>query len=60
MYIITLSLNRYFPYDPSPEALKRKTDAAFALLDKLQKLKVDTTKLKAREGKALSQVWKKS
>lgn len=46
---------RYFPYDPLPESLKRKTDEAFALLDKLQKLQVNETDLKAREGKALSQ-----
>lgn len=55
--LITYPLYRYFPYDPSPEVLKKKTDAAFALLKKLQKIKVDTTKLKAREGKALSQVY---
>lgn len=55
--LITYPLYRYFPYDPSPEALKKKTDAAFALLKKLQKIKVDTTKLKPREGKALSQVY---
>ena len=51
-----LSLHRYFPYDPSPEALKRKTDAALALLEKLNNVKVDERKLKAREGKALWQV----
>ena len=50
------SFQRYFPYDPLPESLKRKTDEAFALLDKLQKLQVNETDLKAREGKALSQV----
>ena len=49
-------LHRYFPYDPNPESLKRRTDAAFALLDKLQKLQVNFTDLRAREGKALSQV----
>ena len=51
-----LSFHRYFPYDPSPEALKRKTDAALALLKKLNNVTVDERKLKAREGKALWQV----
>ena len=51
-----LSFHRYFPYDPSPEALKRKTDAALALLGKLNNVTVDERKLKAREGKALWQV----
>lgn len=46
---------RYRPYDPSPEVLKRKTDAALALLEKLKKTKVDERKLKAREAKALWQ-----
>ncbi|XP_015757731.1 PREDICTED: uncharacterized protein LOC107337124 [Acropora digitifera] len=46
---------RYVPYNPNPESLKRRTDAAFALLDKLQKLQVNFTYLRAREGKALSQ-----
>lgn len=53
----TLLLHRYRPYDPSPEVLKRKTDAALALLEKLKETKVDERKLKAREAKALWQVW---
>lgn len=55
-YSWRLSLYRYVPYNPNPESLKRRTDAAFALLDKMQKLQVNFTYLRAREGKALSQV----
>ena len=55
-YSWRLSLYRYVPYNPNPESLKRRTDAAFALLDKLQKLPVNFPDLRAREGKALSQV----
>ena len=56
MIFWNLLSHRYAPYDPAPAALKRMTDASFALLDKLQNLQVNATKLKPREGKALSQV----
>ena len=56
MIFWNLLSHRYAPYDPAPAALKRMTDASFAVLDKLQNLQVNATKLKPREGKALSQV----
>ena len=56
MIFWNLLFHSYAPYDPAPAALKRMTDASFALLDKLQNLQVNATMLKPREGKALSQV----
>lgn len=44
------------PYDPAPSEIKRRTDEAWRLLAEVNATKVDVTKLKLRERKALSQV----
>jgi hypothetical protein len=40
----------------TPEYLKEKTDAAFSLLDEVEKMDIDELKLKPREVKAVYQV----
>jgi uncharacterized protein (DUF885 family) len=44
------------PYDPSPQNLKRITEKAMALLDKLNAKSINMQNLKPREKKALFQV----
>ncbi|XP_031569347.1 uncharacterized protein LOC116303878, partial [Actinia tenebrosa] len=46
----------YVPYDPTPETLKKRTDAAKKLYDEISSMKIDMDKLKPREGKAVAQV----
>eukprot|EP00794_Sanderia_malayensis_P004766 gene4766-5393_t len=48
-------LKRYFPYDPRPEVLKKKTDAALGLLREIQSAKYDERKLKPRENRVIAQ-----
>ena len=47
---------RFQAYDPSPLALKRKTDAALELFQEINNKTIDVAKLKLREKKALSQI----
>ncbi|EDO31412.1 predicted protein [Nematostella vectensis] len=47
---------RYFPYNPDPKQLKKKTDAALALLSEVNNMGIDVNGLKPREAKALAQV----
>ena len=47
---------KYRAYDPSPKNLKTVTDKAFALLDEIKNMKIETAKLKPTEKKALAQV----
>ena len=44
------------PYDPTPSAIKRRTDEAWRLLAEINATNVEVAKLKPRERKALSQV----
>jgi hypothetical protein len=46
----------YTAYNPTPTAIKRRTDIAWGLLEEINKIKIDTEKLKARERKAVIQV----
>ena len=46
----------YVAYDPSPEAIKTRTDAALALLKEIRDKVINTDALKPRERKALAQV----
>lgn len=46
----------YTSYDPSPEAIKRRTDASFRLLKELNSLDIAHEKLKGRERKAYAKV----
>ena len=46
----------YVAYDPSPEAIKKRTDAALALLKEINDKVINTDALKPRERKALAQV----
>ena len=48
--------HHFKPYDPTPSEIKRRTDEAWRLLAEINATKVDETKLKLRERKALSQV----
>lgn len=48
--------HHFKPYDPTPSEIKRRTDEAWRLLSEINATKVDVTKLKLRERKALSQV----
>lgn len=48
--------HHFKPYDPTPSEIKRRTDEAWRLLAEINETKVDVTKLKLRERKALSQV----
>ena len=48
--------HNFKPYDPTPSEIKRRTDEAWRLLAKINATKVDVTKLKLQERKALSQV----
>ncbi|RMX39595.1 hypothetical protein pdam_00004022, partial [Pocillopora damicornis] len=41
------------PFDPSPDAIKRRTDKALELRRRLNTLQIDTKKLKLRERKAI-------
>lgn len=41
------------PFDPSPDAIKRRTDKALELRRRLNALQIDTKKLKLRERKAI-------
>lgn len=43
----------YRPWDPSPNAIKFRTDEAAKLLEELNSLKINTTLLKIRERKAV-------
>lgn len=43
----------YRPWDPSPSAIRFRTDEAKKLLDELNSLKINTTLLKIRERKAV-------
>ena len=47
---------RYFPYNPDPVQLKKKTDRALELLKQITSIKIDENKMKPREVKALVQV----
>ena len=47
---------KYKAYDPSPENIKVVTDKAFALLEEIKTMKIETARLKPREKKALAQV----
>ncbi|KAM7443428.1 hypothetical protein ABFA07_007884 [Porites harrisoni] len=47
---------RYFPYNPDPAQLKKKTDRALELLKQITSIKIDENKMKPREVKALVQV----
>ena len=47
---------RYFAYDPRPEVLKRKTDAALQLLAEINAKKYDMKKMKPRENRVIAQV----
>lgn len=49
-------LKRFRAYDPSPKALKLKTDSALALLQEIKNKSVDEARLKLREKKALPQI----
>lgn len=59
-HFLTLRLNllffRYKPYNPDPEQLKKKTDRSKELLQEINSVKLDETKMKPREVKALAQV----
>ena len=46
----------YVGYDPSPEAIKERTDASLALLKEIKDKIINTDALKPRERKALAQV----
>lgn len=46
----------YTAYDPSPSAIKKRTDTAIALLQEIKGMKVDKNKLKPRERKVVLQV----
>jgi len=48
--------HHFKPYDPTPSEIKRRTDEAWRLLVEINATKVDATKLKLRERKALSQM----
>ena len=47
---------RYFPYNPDPAQLKKKTDRALELLKQITSINIDENKMKPREVKALVQV----
>lgn len=47
---------RYFPYNPDPAELKKKTDRALELLKEIKSVHLDENKMKPREVKALAQV----
>ncbi|KAL9953420.1 hypothetical protein ACROYT_G040839 [Oculina patagonica] len=49
-------MEKFKPYNPEPDNLKRITDSARRLLDELQELGVNTRRLKPREKKAIAQV----
>ena len=49
-------MEKFKPYNPEPNNLKRITDSALRLLDELQGLGVNTRRLKPREKKAIAQV----
>lgn len=46
----------YVAYDPSPEVIKKRTDASLALLKEIKDKVINTDALKPRERKALAQV----
>ena len=46
----------YVAYDPSPEVIKKRTDASLALLEEIKDKVINTDALKPRERKALAQV----
>ena len=46
----------YVGYDPSPEAIKKRTDSALALLNEIREKSINEDALKPRERKALAQV----
>jgi len=46
----------YVAYDPSPEEIKKRTDASLALLKQIREKAINTDALKPRERKALAQV----
>ena len=48
--------NTYTAYDPTPAAIKKRTDAALDLYAKISGAEVNTDQLKPRERKALAQV----
>ncbi|XP_068748355.1 uncharacterized protein [Montipora capricornis] len=48
--------NRYFPYNPDPTQLKRKTDRALELFREIKSVQFDENKMKPREVKSLAQV----
>lgn len=47
---------RYFPYNPDPAQLKKKTDRALELLKEIKSVQSNENKMKPREVKALAQV----
>ena len=46
----------YVAYDPTPSVIKKRTDAAVALLQEINNKQINTDLLKPREKKALAQV----
>ena len=46
----------YVGYDPSPKAIKKRTDSALALLNEIREKSINEDALKPRERKALAQV----
>ncbi|XP_068740489.1 uncharacterized protein [Montipora capricornis] len=46
----------YVAYDPTPSTIKKRTDAALALLKEINETVISSDKLKPRERKALAQV----
>ncbi|KAK3726833.1 hypothetical protein QZH41_005371, partial [Actinostola sp. cb2023] len=48
--------SKYTAYDPTPSAIKKRTDAAFTLLKELKALDIVQEKLNGRERKAYSKV----
>ena len=48
--------DKYTAYNPTPEYIKQVTDAAWDLLEEVNKIEVDSDKLKPRERKALAQL----
>ncbi|KAL9986413.1 hypothetical protein ACROYT_G000558 [Oculina patagonica] len=49
-------MEKFKPYNPEPDNLKRITDSARRLVEELQGLGVNTRRLKPREKKAIAQV----
>ena len=50
------TFSRYFPYNPDPTQLKRKTDRALELFREIKSVQFDENKMKPREVKSLAQV----